>query len=150
MMRPSEPPGMETLLSEPPGNRDTSERPQLTEPWKRPNQFDLCRPGCEVRRRPAAGGLGPPGTGLARVVRDLPSGGQPHDELATRAGAVAEGRDAPPVQLDQGLHQGEPDAEPARPPAAGARALVERVEHPRQQVRGDPPAVIQDPHDDLP
>jgi hypothetical protein len=78
------------------------------------------------------------------------SGGQADDELGARARAIAAGRDAAPVQLDQGLHQGEAESEPARAFLPVAWALPEPVEHSRQQLGGDPPAVVPHPQDDLP
>ena len=78
------------------------------------------------------------------------SGRQADDEFRAGAGAFAMGCDAAPVQLHKGLHQGEAEAEPARSFLPAAGALPERVEHPPQQVGGDPPAVVPHPQDDLP
>ena len=62
----------------------------------------LCRPGRFSSGLPQCAG----------------TGGQVDDELGACAGAIATGRDAAPVQLDQGLHQGQSES--------GPRALLSR------------------------
>ena len=79
------------------------------------------------------------GSGAARFGR------QANNELGTRARSLAAGCDAAAVHLDQGLHQGQPQAQPDRTILPGLGSVPERVEHPRQQVGGDPPAVVPNP-----
>src|SRR5262245_46132514 len=66
------------------------------------------------------------------------SGGQADDELGARARAIAAGRDAAPVQLDEGLHQGEAESEPARPSSRG-RGPARTGRTPAAAARGRSP-----------
>src|ERR1700733_2675730 len=77
----------------------------------------------------------------ARSSQPVGPDGEEHDELGAGAGAVAGSRDGSSVQLDQRLHQSEADAQPTRPLAPRLRYLVKQVEHLRQQLRVDAPAV---------
>src|SRR5262249_32632340 len=97
--------------------------------------------GAAKRRERAQGACGG-GSDLTHLAGNLPArpprtagaAGQADDDLRAGAGAGAGSRDAPPVQLDQGFHQGEPDPQ-AAPSVVALGALAEQVEDPRQQVR---------------
>ena len=83
---------------------------------------------------PGAGGLG---------------GGEPDDELAPLAGAVARRGDGAAVQLGERPDERQPDAR--APLRAGERAVAlgEEVEHPREQLGRDADPVVPDADDDL-
>ena len=101
-------------------------------------------PARQVFFQPAAGrgSTAPavrPGLGVGN------SGGQADDELGARARAIAAGRDAAP-NWTKDFTRARPSPSPrALLPVAGP--LPERVEHPRQQLGGGPPAVVPHPQD---
>ena len=81
--------------------------------------------------------------------RPAPPGGQADGELAPLAGALARGRDAPAVHLDELLDERQADPEPAL--GAGQRAvpLGEEVEDAGQQLGRDADARVPDLDDDV-
>ena len=71
-----------------------------------------------------------------------------NDELGPRAEAIAVGGDAAPMQLDQGLDQGQPESDASR--SVFLRALPESFEQSRLQLRSDPSSVVSDSQHDFP
>ena len=76
-------------------------------------------------------------------------GGEPDDELAPLAGAVARRGDGAAVQLGERPDERQADAQPALRAGERAVGLGEEVEHPREQLRRDADPVVPHPEDDL-
>ena len=93
------------------------------------------------RRRPLTGGAGRAG---AVLVTRLGRGGQVHRELAAAPPPRARRRDGAAVQLDEPLHQRQPEAEAPARAVERLRLLHEQIEDALQQVGPDALAGI--PH----
>jgi hypothetical protein len=74
---------------------------------------------------------------------------QPDGELAPQSQARTVGIDRPPVHLDELLHEGKPDAQPALRAVERAIRLREEVEDVGEHLGGDPDARVPDTEDHL-
>src|SRR5262245_54771969 len=76
-------------------------------------------------------------TGGGTIVRGRQDAREAHGECGATPGALARGGDRAAVQLDERLHEREPDAEPAVSAVDRALALDEQVKDARDYVGGD-------------